>query len=137
MTFRVNKLSDAGAAEIVGLDCAQPLDPATLAALNRAILDYPVVAIRDQTLSPKQQAAFSRQLGSLEAQDRKTYCHPDDPDILILSNEIRPDGTAVGILDAGDLALGFLPPRRAVQAHPALRRAQSAPGRRHRILQST
>ena len=102
MTFRVNKLSDAGAAEIVGLDCAQPLDPATLAALNRAILDYPVVAIRDQTLSPKQQAAFSRQLGSLEAQDRKTYCHPDDPDILILSNEIRPDGTAVGIVDAGD-----------------------------------
>ncbi len=102
MTFRVNKLSDAGAAEIVGLDCAQPLDPATLAALNRAILDYPIVAIRDQTLSPKQQAAFSRQLGSLEAQDRKTYCHPDDPDILILSNEIRPDGTAVGIVDAGD-----------------------------------
>ena len=102
MTFRVNKLSDAGAAEIVGLDCAQPLDPATLAALNRAILDYPIVAIRDQALSPKQQAAFSRQLGSLEAQDRKTYCHPDDPDILILSNEIRPDGTAVGIVDAGD-----------------------------------
>jgi taurine dioxygenase len=102
MTFRVNKLSDAGAAEILGLDCAQPLDPATLAALNRAILDYPIVAIRDQTLSPKQQAAFSRQLGSLETQDRKTYCHPDDPDILILSNELRPDGTAVGIVDAGD-----------------------------------
>ena len=64
MAFRVNKLSDAGAAEILELDCAQPLDPATLAALNRAILDYPIVAIRDQALSPKQQAAFSRQLGS-------------------------------------------------------------------------
>ena len=38
----------------------------------------------------------------IEAQDRKTYCHPDDEDILILSNEIRPDGSAVGIVDAGD-----------------------------------
>jgi hypothetical protein len=46
MTFRVNKLSDEGAAEIVGLDCAQPLDPATLAALNCAIFDYPTSPIR-------------------------------------------------------------------------------------------
>lgn len=102
MSFTVNPLSAAGAAEILGLDCAVPLDAATLAALQRTMLDYPVVAIRDQELTPRQQAAFSRQLGPLEAQDRKTYCHPEDPDILILSNEIRPDGSAVGIVDAGD-----------------------------------
>ena len=102
MSFTVNALSDTGAAEIIGLDCSSPLDPATLAALKAAMLDYPVVAIRGQTLTPRQQAAFSRQLGPLETQDRKTYCHPDDPDILVLSNEIRPDGTAVGIVDAGD-----------------------------------
>jgi len=66
------------------------------------MLSNPVVAIRAQTLSAQQQAAFSRQLGPLEVQDRKTYCHPDDPDILILSNEVRPDGSAVGIVDAGD-----------------------------------
>lgn len=102
MSFTVNALSDTGAAEIIGLDCSSSLDPPTLAALKAAMLDYPVVAIRDQTLTPRQQAAFSRQLGPLETQDRKTYCHPDDPDILVLSNEIRPDGTAVGIVDAGD-----------------------------------
>src|SRR5215472_10047366 len=102
MSFTVNALSPAGAAEIIGLDCAAPLDPDTLAALRRAMLDFPVVAIRDQNLTPRQQAAFSRQLGPLEVQDRKTYCHPDDPDILILSNEVRPDGSAVGIVDAGD-----------------------------------
>jgi alpha-ketoglutarate-dependent taurine dioxygenase len=66
------------------------------------MLEYPVIAIRAQTLTPKQQATFSRQLGPLESQDRTTYTHPDDPDILILSNEIWPDGTAVGIVDAGD-----------------------------------
>jgi len=102
MTFTVNKLSDAGAGEILGLDCAHPLAADALAELNRAMLEFPITVIRDQVLTPPQQAAFSRQLGPLEAQDRKTYCHPDDPDILILSNEVRPDGTAVGIVDAGD-----------------------------------
>jgi taurine dioxygenase len=101
MRFVVNRLSDT-AGEVVGLNCSGPLDAATLAALKRTMLDFPVVAIRDQTLTPPQQAAFSRLLGPLETQDRKTYCHPDDQDILILSNEIRPDGTAVGIVDAGD-----------------------------------
>ncbi|MFL5030472.1 MAG: TauD/TfdA dioxygenase family protein [Xanthobacteraceae bacterium] len=102
MTFTVRKLSDAGAAEVLGLDCRTRLDADTLAALDRTMLDYPVTVIRDQTLTAREQAAFSRQLGPLEPQDRKDYCHPDDPDILILSNEIRPDGTAVGIVDAGD-----------------------------------
>src|SRR5215831_12317020 len=101
MRFTVNRLSDT-AGEVVGLDCATALDADTLAALKRTMLDFPVVAIRDQMLSARQQAAFSRQLGPLEAQDRKTYCHPDDADILILSNETRPDGSAVGIVDAGD-----------------------------------
>jgi len=102
VTFTVNTLSAAGAAEIIGLDCAKPLDGGTLATLRQVMRENPVIAIRDQTLTAQQQAAFSRQLGPLESQDRKTYCHPDDPDILILSNEIRPDGTAVGIVDAGD-----------------------------------
>jgi taurine dioxygenase len=102
MPFTLNQISEAGAAEILGLDCAQPLDPDTLAALKRDMLDHPVTVIRDQALTAPQQAAFSRQLGPLEAQDRKTYCHPDAPDVLILSNERRPDGTAVGIVDAGD-----------------------------------
>jgi taurine dioxygenase len=101
MRFTVNRLSDT-AGEVVGLDCSAPLGADTLATLKRAMLDFPVVAIRDQTLTPRQQAVFSRQLGPLETQDRKTYCHPDDQDILILSNELRPDGTAVGIVDAGD-----------------------------------
>src|SRR4030081_2681501 len=102
MNVTVKKLSEAAAAEILGLDCSQPLDAETLSALKRTMLEYPVIAIRAQPLTPKQQATFSRQLGPLESQDRTTYTHPDDPDILVLSNEIRPDGTAVGIVDAGD-----------------------------------
>lgn len=102
MHFTVNKLSDAGAAEIIGLDCSEPLSPEIFTALNRTFLDHLILAIRDQHLTPAQQAAFSRQFGPLEAQDRIEYTHPDDWDVLILSNEIRPDGSAVGIVDAGD-----------------------------------
>ena len=47
MRFVVNRLSDT-AGEVVGLDCSGPLDAATLAALKRTMLDFPVVAIRDQ-----------------------------------------------------------------------------------------
>jgi taurine dioxygenase len=102
MTFQVNVLSPAGAAEVVGLDCSKPLSDADFATLHQAFLDHPILAIRDQKLSPPQQAVFSRRFGPLEAQDRSPYTHPEDRDILILSNEIRPDGTAVGIVDAGD-----------------------------------
>lgn len=102
MTFAVNKLSECGAAEITGLDCSQPLTGEQLAGLKQAFRDYPVLAIRRQTLTAKQQGMFSRQFGPLESQDQKNYTHPDDSDILILSNEIRPDGSAVGVVDAGD-----------------------------------
>ncbi|MGE5538020.1 MAG: TauD/TfdA dioxygenase family protein [Gemmatimonas sp.] len=102
MSFTVNKLSDAGAAEILGLDCSKPLSSEDKQALWQTFLANPILCVRDQHLTPAQQAAFARQYGPLEAQDRSPYTHPDDRDILILSNEIRPDGTAVGIVDAGD-----------------------------------
>lgn len=102
MTFVVNKLSECGAAEVTGLDCAKPLSSEQLADLKQAFRDYPILAIRGQALTARQLGVFSRQFGPLESQDQKDYTHPDDEDVLILSNEIRPDGTAVGIVDAGD-----------------------------------
>jgi taurine dioxygenase len=101
-SFTVTSLSPNGAGEITGLDCAQPLDLAVLDALKQAFRDHPVLVIRDQHLSALQQAAFSRQWGPLEPQDQLHYTAPEDPDVLILSNEIKPDGSAVGVVDAGD-----------------------------------
>jgi taurine dioxygenase len=100
--FVVTPLSEVGAAEIVGLDCARPFDAQTLAAVEAAFLRYPILVFRDQILGAKEQAAFSRQFGALEPQDRLHYTHPDDRDVLILSNEIGPDGKPVGVVDAGD-----------------------------------
>lgn len=58
--------SDAGAAEIGGLDLARPLPSATVTAIRRALCDFPVLVFRNQSLSKAQQAAFSAQFGELE-----------------------------------------------------------------------
>jgi taurine dioxygenase len=100
--FTVTPISGAGAAEVVGLDCSRPLAPADLAALRAAFRANPILAIRDQHLTPKQQVAFSELFGELESQLNSDYVHPDDEHVLILSNELRPDGSAIGVVDAGD-----------------------------------
>jgi len=102
MAFEIREISAAGAAEITGFDCRKPTSPEDMARLKQAFCDWPVLCIRDQHLTPKEQAGFARQWGPLESQDRSAYCHPDDSDVLILSNERRADGSQVGIVDAGD-----------------------------------
>jgi taurine dioxygenase len=101
-SFELRELSPVGAAEVIGLDCRYPLEPRALAELQAAFVRYPILVIRDQALTAVQQSRFSRQFGPLEEQVNSQYVHPDDPYVLILSNEIRPDGTAVGVVDAGD-----------------------------------
>lgn len=102
MSFIVNEISASGAAEITGLDCRLPTSAEDMAQLRQAFRDWPVLCVRDQHLTPKQQATFSRQWGDLERQDRSSFCHPDETDVLILSNERRADGSQLGIVDAGD-----------------------------------
>ncbi len=103
MPFTVNKISETGAAEIIGLDWSRIDEPEIFAAFKRAFLENPILAVRNSKLTPKQQVAFSRKLGSLEHNDtRKDLTHADDPDVLILSNEIAKDGAAVGVVDAGE-----------------------------------
>src|SRR5882757_8432748 len=78
------------------------LAPEIMRDLRAAFIENPILCIRDQSLTAAQQAAFSRGFGPLETQDRSKYCHPDDKDVLILSNDRNPDGSAIGIIDAGD-----------------------------------
>jgi taurine dioxygenase len=126
MSFAVNPLDSTAAAEIVGLDCDRPLAPDLFRAVKRTFLDFPVVVIRDQVLSAAGLAAFARQFGRLESYgtrppanngapkpqlaalrqlderetpDQMLYLNPDDPDVLIMSNEICADLFPIGIID--------------------------------------
>jgi len=100
--FELRPIGTVGAAEILGLDCSEPLDPDALAELKQAFLAHPVLAIRDQHLAPSEQRRFTEQLGPMEPLVNSEHHHPDDPQVLVVSNELRPDGTAVGVVDAGD-----------------------------------
>jgi taurine dioxygenase len=64
--LEVRPYSTAVGAEVLGVDLSQPLDAATLAAIQTAFQDHLVLFFRDQTLTPEQQIAFSRHFGELE-----------------------------------------------------------------------
>ncbi len=102
MPFTVRPLGETGAAEVLGLDASLPAAAADVRALKDVFAQYPILAFRDQYLTPHAQSVFSRNFGELEDQVISEHVHPDDPYVLILSNEMRPDGSAVGVVDAGD-----------------------------------
>lgn len=70
--------------------------------IEEAFRTYHVLVLRDQTCNPTELATFSKAFGPLESPINTLYLHPQCQDVLILSNEIRPDGSAVGVVDGGD-----------------------------------
>ena len=67
--MKVTPVSDVVGAEVTGIDLAEPLDGETMATLRAALLDFQVLVIRNQTLSPIGQVAFSNNWGELEIPD--------------------------------------------------------------------
>ena len=53
-------------AEIDGIDLSRPLDDATLADVQDALLKHLVIFFRDQEITPEQQLAFARRFGEIE-----------------------------------------------------------------------
>ena len=66
-SFAINRLGKALGAEVVGLDCSQPLDRDTLERVRAAFQEHHVLCFRDQNLTEAAQIAFSKQFGPLEA----------------------------------------------------------------------
>lgn len=99
--MKINPFKNDFGAEITGVDLKNPTEDVT-ERIYQAFLDHQMLVIRDQDLSPLEQVAFTERYGELEWQENVKYAHPDHDKVLILSNEIRPDGTAVGVVDAGD-----------------------------------
>ncbi len=88
-------------AEISGVDLSQPLDDDTFARISRVFFDNQVVVFRNQKITPEQQIAFTRRFGVLEQHVRKEHRLDGYPEILIVSNVLNPEGTAIGVEDAG------------------------------------
>ncbi len=102
MAIQINPLSQTMGAEVTGADFSKPVSDGDFALILQAFYDYQVLAIRDQNLAPAHQLAFSERFGTLEDQLNAKYILPEHPEILVLSNDVNPDGTPLGLIDAGD-----------------------------------
>jgi taurine dioxygenase len=98
--MQVRKLGPSMGAEIVGIDL-NVLDDASFKKIREAFVAHQVIVVRDQSLSPRSQRAFSRRFGALEDQLNAHYTVPDYPEVLVLSNDMK-DGKPIGLIDGGD-----------------------------------
>jgi alpha-ketoglutarate-dependent taurine dioxygenase len=100
MTLDVKPLSPGFGFEARGVDVSQPLSDNEFAELERAFFRAQVLVLRGQSLTPAQYVAFARRFGPPEPHVIDQFHHPDDPNILILSNRKR-NNEPVGLADAG------------------------------------
>src|SRR5438552_13178963 len=92
---------EALGARIEGLNLAWPLPAAELVGVLKALGRHGVVRFPKQTLTGRELADFSRQLGDLEINvGSQGYQEPGVPEVMILSNIVE-NGKAIGLADAG------------------------------------
>ena len=93
-------LSPGFGIEASGIDLSLPLSDSAFAELERAFYDHQVLALRAQEITAAQFVAFARRLGPPQPHVIDQFHHPEDPNILILSN-VKKDGQPTGLQDAG------------------------------------
>ncbi len=101
MDFEIRPLSENFGAEVIGLDLGRTLSDDDFETVRQAWFAAGVIVFRDQNLAPEQQVAFSRRFGPLIIHVMDQFQLPDHPEILLLSNKKREDGTAHGFEEAG------------------------------------
>jgi len=108
----IRPLAGALGAEIVGLDLSVPLVESAANALRKALLDFGVVFLRDQSLTVEQHKAVARHFGDI-------FVHPnvkgsgDDPEIVFVRRQPG-DQAIVGEDWHSDTAMMQSPPMGAV-----------------------
>jgi taurine dioxygenase len=97
---RIEPLSPVLGARVEGVDLARPLDEAAFASLEAALHEHGFIVLPGQKLTAGQFVAFGRLWGPPEPHVIDTFHHPEDSNILVLSNVVR-DGKPTGLADAG------------------------------------
>lgn len=97
--MKIRPLSDVLGAEVIGAD-VRDLNDGAFDAIRQAHLDYGLVVLRDQHMTPDDHIGFSRRFGPLVCQVLDQYSLPGHREILVLTNR-REDGRPLGLADAG------------------------------------
>ncbi len=93
-------LSPGFGVETGDVDIAQSMSDDAFADIEHAFYAGQLLVLRGQALSPIQFVAFARRLGLPQPHVIDRFHHPEDPNILILSN-VKKDGVPTGLQDAG------------------------------------
>ena len=97
---RFSPLSTGFGVEASDVDLRKPLTDAAWRELEDAFYEHQVLAIRAQDLAPAQFVAFAKRIGPPQPHVIDQFHHPEDPNILILSN-VKKAGQPTGLQDAG------------------------------------
>ena len=87
-------------AETSDVDLSRPLSDAVFKEIERAFYAHQVIALRAQRITARQFLQFAQRLGPPQPHVIDQFRHPEDPNILILSN-VKKDGKPTGLQDAG------------------------------------
>ncbi len=88
-------------ARVEGINLGNPLSDADFRILLRALGRHGVLCFPNQTFGTPEFAAFARRFGALEVNVANLFHEPGFPEVMILSNQILPDGQPAGLNDAG------------------------------------
>ena len=90
----INPLSDHTGVEVRGVDLSKPVDDATRELLNKAFVDYAVLVLRGQRLTPSQMLDSMALFGDVFEQYNTRFALPECPKIHYISNQDKyPDGS--------------------------------------------
>ena len=93
MALELRRLSYCLGAEVRGIDIGQPMSEAAFGEIYRAFLDHGILLLRNQRITRAQHIEFSRRFGELDRHDSLPRDrHPDHPEILLVTNEPKPNG---------------------------------------------
>jgi taurine dioxygenase len=99
--FATTPLADGFGIRLEGANLAQPIASTGFAAIERAFYQAQVLVLPRQRLTASSFVRWARGFGPPEPHVIDQFHHPDDPNILILTNRRNADGEPLGLADAG------------------------------------
>ena len=96
MTVQIIPLSDALGAEVSGVNWKQPVDNATVTAINAAFFEYHLLCLRSEPLQPVEFVQVARYFGEPQLQLLRSYRDGEAPEVSVLEStyqtpESKPD----------------------------------------------
>jgi taurine dioxygenase len=98
--IELTPLSPLFGVETSDVDLRAPLSDTAFRELERALYAKQILVLRGQRITAAQFLAFARRIGPPQPHVIDQFHHPEDPNILILSN-VKKDGKPTGLQDAG------------------------------------